>query len=143
MTRWEFLRNLGLSGAAIFAVTCAGGTLSSCKEEEEGTPTPVGSNFTLDLDAPENSKLNTVGGFIIKDKVVVALVAKDTFVAVTQICSHEGNAAVSFNASSGEFVCSVHGARFDKSGKGLNRNGEKGLKTYKTSLSGRKLTVSE
>ncbi len=143
MNRWQFLKNMGLSGAAIFALTCTGASLGSCTNEDDPPPTPTGVDFTLDLSAPENAPLSAIGGFIIKNKVVVATVSAGSYVAVTQICSHEGNPGITYKASAMEFVCSVHGARFNKEGQGINPNGKNNLKVYKTNLTGTKLRVTE
>lgn len=144
MNRLEFLKSLGLKGASLMAVYCAAQGLSSCKSasDDGATPAPKPSatvDFTLDLSQASNANLNKVGGFVVANQVVVARVSSSAFAAVTQICSHEGNAAVQF--MNGNFVCNVHGAAFDTNGKGLNSLGSKGLTVYKTSLSNNQLRV--
>ena len=47
-------------------------------------------DFTLDLDESAYDALNAVGGYVRINKVVIAAVSEGTFVAVTQICSHQG-----------------------------------------------------
>ncbi|TDQ18595.1 cytochrome b6-f complex iron-sulfur subunit [Algoriphagus boseongensis] len=142
MNRMEFLKSLGLKGASLVAVYCAGGALTSCINESmapagnDGGSTP---NLVLDLTSSSYSTLNTVGNYVIVNRIVIARVSQTSFAAVTQVCSHEGKAKVTFR--SGEFYCSEHGARFDTSGKGLNSNGSRGLTTYRTELSGTNLTV--
>lgn len=139
----EFLKSLGLKGASLFAVYCAASGLSSCVNESMDPTTPAGgtgNELILDLNSAAYSKLNTVGNYVVVSGVVIARVSASAFAAVTQVCSHEGQRKVVFNA--GEFYCPVHGARFDTAGKGLNANGSRGLKTYATTLQGTTLTVT-
>jgi cytochrome b6-f complex iron-sulfur subunit len=143
INRMEFLKSLGLKGASLFAVYCAASGLSSCVNESMDPTTPAGgtgNELILDLNSAAYSKLNTVGNYVVVSGVVIARVSASAFAAVTQVCSHEGQRKVVFNA--GEFYCPVHGARFDTAGKGLNANGSRGLKTYATTLQGTTLTVT-
>jgi cytochrome b6-f complex iron-sulfur subunit len=100
----------------------------------------TGNELILDLNSAAYSKLNTVGNYVVVSGVVIARVSATAFAAVTQVCSHEGQRKVVFNA--GEFYCPVHGARFDTAGKGLNSTGSRGLKTYATTLDGTTLKVA-
>jgi cytochrome b6-f complex iron-sulfur subunit len=143
MNRMEFLKSLGLKGASLFAVYCAASGLSSCVNESMDPSTPTGgtgNELVLDLNSAAYSKLTTVGNYVIVSGVVIARVSATAFAAVTQVCSHEGQRKVVFNA--GEFYCPVHGARFDTAGKGLNSTGSRGLKTYATTLDGTTLKVA-
>jgi cytochrome b6-f complex iron-sulfur subunit len=137
MTRYEFLKNLGLTGSALFAVTCLGG-LQACGNSDDGDDPQPGNNnqLVLDLTQTANSALRNVGGSVVLQdrRIVVARVAQDRVVAVTQICSHQQNPNVSFNANVSEFQCSVHGARFNTQGQGLNANGSNGLRVYASTL---------
>ncbi len=143
MNRMEFLKSLGLKGASLFAVYCAASGLSSCVNESMDPTNPTGvtgNELVLDLNSAAYSKLNTVGNYVIVSGIVIARVSATAFAAVTQVCSHEGQRKVVFNA--GEFYCPAHGARFDIAGKGLNSTGSRGLKTYATTLDGTTLKVT-
>jgi cytochrome b6-f complex iron-sulfur subunit len=144
MNRMEFLKSLGLKGASLFAVYCAASGLSSCVNESMDPTTPVdgvtGNVLSLDLTTATYSKLNTTGNYVIVSGIVIARVSATAFAAVTQVCSHEGQRKVVYNA--GEFYCPAHGARFDIAGKGLNSTGSRGLKTYATLLEGTTLKVT-
>jgi cytochrome b6-f complex iron-sulfur subunit len=143
MNRMEFLKSLGLKGASLFAVYCAASGLSSCVNESMDPTNPAGgtgNELILDLNSAAYSKLNTVGNYVVVSGVVIARVSATAFAAVTQVCSHEGQRKVVFNA--GEFYCPVHGSRFDTAGKGLNSTGSRGLKTYATTLDGTTLKVA-
>ena len=142
MNRMEFLKSLGLKGASLFAVYCAASGLSSCVNENMDPTNPTGGSgneLILDLNSAAYSKLNTVENYVVVSGIVIARVSATAFAAVTQVCSHEGQRKVVFNA--GEFYCPVHGARFDTAGKGLNSTGSRGLKTYVTTLDGTTLKV--
>jgi cytochrome b6-f complex iron-sulfur subunit len=137
LNRNEFLKSIGLKGAALLAVYCAGETLTSCSSGSIAPSGPV--DFTIDLSTATNAALTKVSGYIIQNTTVVAQVSQDTYVAVTQICSHEGQRQVIFRNS--EFYCTAHGARFTTAGKGLNSEGKNGLTVYKTQLNGTSLRV--
>ena len=143
MNRMEFLKSLGLKGASLFAVYCAASGLSSCVNESMDPTNPTGvtgNELILDLTLAAYTKLNTVGNYVIVSGIVIARVSTSTFAAVTQVCSHEGQRKVVYNA--GEFFCPAHDARFNTAGKGLNANGSRGLKTYACLLEGTTLKVT-
>ena len=143
MNRMEFLKSLGLKGASLFAVYCAASGLSSCVNESMDPTNPTGvtgNELILDLTSAAYTKLNTVGNYVVVSGIVIARVSATAFAAVTQVCSHEGQRKVVYNA--GEFYCPSHGARFDTAGKGLNSTGSRGLKTYVTLLEGTTLKVT-
>lgn len=136
--RKDFLKRMGLSASAIVATYCLGGLATSCKSDN----TTAGDvDFTLDLTSSAASSLSSVGGWLKTNGVVIAHVDTDTYVAVTQVCSHEGKSKVTYRASNEDFYCTEHGARFDLNGKGLNSNGSKGIHVYNTSIDGDILRV--
>ncbi len=132
--RRDFLKNLGLGGAALMAIYCTG----SCKNMDMAVPNVA--QFNIDLTATANSALTKNGGYIIKNDVVIARTMQGSYVAVTLICSHEQRREVTFTTNN-EFYCTAHGARFDTTGKGLNANGKGGLKTYPTMLMDSEKTI--
>ena len=139
INRKQFLSKLGLGTGAIMATYCLG-SLSSCDDEDDDY---IGGevDFTLDLDESAYDALNALGGFMSINKVVIANVSEGTFVAVTQICSHQGAENITFRSLNNDFYCTQHGAIFDLDGKGLNSTGSKGILIYNTSLSGTLLRV--
>jgi len=137
MTRGQFLKNMGFSGAALLAVYCVGG-LSSCSKESE---TPLGKDFTINLDEAAYSSLKIVGNFLVIQEVVVVCTGAGIYRAVTLICSHAGQKQVAYRKAQNDFYCSAHGANFDIDGKGKNSNGSKGLKVYSNTLSGSNLRI--
>lgn len=95
--------------------------------------------LTIDLTASANTALTTVGGYIVRNGIVVAQVSTGVYVSVTQTCSHEPKKKIIFNKT--EFYCTDHGARFDLTGKGLNSFGSKGITVYKVATDGKTLVV--
>ena len=131
MTRKEFLNQVGVGAALVMTGMC----FQQCSREPSGEV-----DLTLDLTDPEFANLAQDGGFVVVEEVVIARTSTGDYVAATQICSHQGFKQVSFNGDD-EFQCSVHGARFDLQGDGLNANGSGGLTIYNTELTGDTLRV--
>jgi cytochrome b6-f complex iron-sulfur subunit len=140
ISRTKFLKTLGLNGAALFAATYCTGMLTSCTNEAGNNVTPVVNGTTIDLSTAQYTKLNTMGNYVIVNNIVVAHTNEGKFVAVPLTCSHEGRKEVTYKVS--EFYCTAHGARFDNSGKGLNKDGSGGLKLFTVTQVGTVLTIS-
>ena len=166
MTRYDFLKSMGFTGAALMAA------LTGCVREEDTivnaltvSPTPTSStqpgsstttpassttaanptdlskitNRLLTINLSTTTALKTVGGYVAQSGIVVAQVSAGVYVAVTQTCTHEPKKQVIFNKT--EFYCTAHGARFDLTGKGLNSFGSRGITVYKTATDGTTLVV--
>ena len=73
--------------------------------------------------------------------VVISKGIDGAFYAATVICSHENEKKVLYDKSKNQYICSAHGATFDLTGKGTNKNGSSGLTIYKTLLNGTILRV--
>lgn len=139
MDRKEFLRQMGLSGAAIFAGACLGG----CSKDDVGGSVPnppSGVDFTLNLTEPANASLNSPGGYVYKSGIIIAKTLNGSFIAVSQTCTHQGG-TVEFQANNNRFYCPVHGALFQTTGSVISGPASSPLKSYKTSLSGNSLRI--
>lgn len=132
ISRKDFLRSMGLGGAALMAV------LASCKNTVD-VVLPSGG-ITVDL----STKLLTVGSYIYSNGIIIARIAagnaSTSFVAVAQACTHEGTSVV--YQSSGKFHCPNHGAEFNTSGAVTLGPATKSLTKYTPSVSGTTLTVA-
>lgn len=165
MSRYEFLKSAGFSGAALMAL------LTSCVREDDkyvnaltvapdntttattaGTVTAVSGIITteelnkitstkvkIDLTSANYAKLKTVGGYMIVSNIVIALSKSNTYIAATVTCSHEPKKQMIYYNN--EWYCTAHGARFSLTGAGLNSNGRAGLKVYKVATDGKTLVV--
>jgi cytochrome b6-f complex iron-sulfur subunit len=140
MNRLEFLKKMGLSGASLMAVYC-GVTMSSCKNEDNTTPATTTKTATYDITTVKSGALKTVGGFYVDDanSIVIANTKSKGYVAVTLVCTHEGQRKVGY--STDKFLCTAHGATFDDSGKNLSV-APSPLKTYTVTQAGNILTVT-
>src|ERR1035437_3106385 len=139
MDRRDFIK----SSCAICGVAIAGTALvESCKKP---APTPIVVNFTLDLTNSANSALNTIGGYVYSNNVIVARISSAltsaSFVAFSEACTHSG-CTVTYSGSSSRFVCPCHGGTFDTSGNVVSGPPPSALTKYNTTLSGNILTVA-
>jgi len=151
MKRGEFMRSLGLSGAALMAVYCMG-TLTSCSNSsDDPTPTPTPGpgpgtgtkvDFTLDLNSTGSANLKTEGGFVIQGGVIVARVKGGNYVALSKSCTHQGT-EVAYQLANDRFNCPNHGSNFKTDGSVINGPAASPLKTYSTTLTATSLRVFE
>jgi nitrite reductase/ring-hydroxylating ferredoxin subunit len=167
MTRYEFLKSMGFTGAALMAA------LTSCVQESDTyypaakiggdgtlvepvtttpvtTPTVPATGITdiskitnplakVDITATSTSKLKTVGGYVIVNNIVIAQVSAGAYAAVTNLCTHEPKRKVIY--SGGEFYCTDHGARFDLTGTPLNQVTRTAITAYKVATDGKTVVV--
>ena len=157
MKRGEFIKNLGLSSAALMSFYCMGG-LTACSSESPQPATPVtprtpgtpGSStladftgnaaiggtkvdFTVDLTKDLNKKLQTEGGFAYADSIIVAKVKGGAFVALARACTHQGT-DVTYRLGQDDFWCSNHGSEFGTSGSVQVGPAASSLKVFKIDL---------
>lgn len=169
MNRYHFLKAMGFRGAALMAVMAScvkpedtyvdaltlakDGTTSGGPTSATTVTTPPVSSTgstadvlgiknplaTIDLTSNAGAALRAVGGYLVKNGIVVVQVSAGVYAAVTQTCSHEPKKQVTFNVN--EFYCTAHGARFGLDGSGKNSLGSRGIAAYKTISDGKTLVV--
>lgn len=137
---------MGLSIGGGIAISC----LNSCAKEDGANP--GGNNggggggskvdFTLDLNDPSNSALNANGGFLVKNRVIVARTQGGSYIAVAAACTHEGT-IIQYQGGNQRFLCPNHGSAFSEMGSVLNGPATSALKQYQTALAGTSLRVFE
>lgn len=145
MNRSEFIRNLGLGSSALMAVYCMG-ALTSCAKED--TPIPATNtnppavnpstgkvDFTLDLSQTSNKVLTTEGGYLYNDNVIIARAKSGGFVALSKLCTHEGNTVI-YQKDSDDIYCPVHGSTYDIAGKVKKSPAPAALKQYQIDYNG-------
>ncbi|MCU0354401.1 MAG: Rieske 2Fe-2S domain-containing protein [Cytophagales bacterium] len=151
MNRGQFLKNLGLSGAALMSVYCLGG-LTACSSEapdpqnnnNNNNPPPTGFtgnsrtangriDFTLDLNGDAFKKLLTEGQFDYpaSGDVIVARVRGGNFVALSRACTHQGT-SVTYRLSQNDFHCDNHGSEFTTAGAVEQGPATRALTVYQT-----------
>lgn len=161
MPRGEFLKELGLSSAALMAFYCMGTTMTSCTTATDN-PTPVAPpvvstgitgnsdktkgtiNFTLDLTNDNFKALKTEGKFAYTNDIIIANVKGGKFVAISKVCTHQST-TIEYRLAKDDFWCSNHGSEFTADGKVKIGPAVKALAVYKTELSanGNSLTIKE
>jgi nitrite reductase/ring-hydroxylating ferredoxin subunit len=160
MTRYEFLKSMGFTGAALMAA------LTSCVKPEDTyipvakidlnsattptvpvTPVTPTSNLNsitnplLKIDLTTSS-LKNVGAYVIQNNIVVAQVSAGAYAAVTNLCSHEPKRKVVYDKNSTQFYCTDHGATFDLKGVPLpNSITNRSITAYQVATDGKTLVV--
>ena len=136
MDRKEFLVTLG-KGAAIAGIAyCVG-----CAANSNDVPTaPSGVDKTFDLTQSSYSALNTIGGSIVDNGIIIGRVNATTFVAVSAACTHQGT-TIQFQKDNNRFYCNNHGSTFALDGTVTNGPATRNLVKYNTTFSGNSLRI--
>ena len=142
MDRKDFLNALGYTSGALLFTSCLAGCSKSAGSNPTQTPTPPAQpvNFNLDLTLPANSALNSPGGYVYSNGVIVAKTAAGTFIAVSQACTHQGT-SVQYVNDKNQFYCPNHGSNFKDTGAVINGPANVPLKQYTVTVAGNILTV--
>lgn len=135
MTRKEFLAQIGLTAGAGIVISC----LQGC--EKDAPPAPTNVNFNLDLTQVGNAALNTNGGYIYSNGIIVARTMAGQMIAVSQACTHQGVSVV-YDGQQGQFVCNAHGSKFSGSGSVVNGPANSPLKQYNVAVNGNIITIT-
>jgi cytochrome b6-f complex iron-sulfur subunit len=86
MDRKEFLYLIGVGAAGLACGAC----LQACAEDDAIPSPPTNVDFILDLTDPANGPLSNAGGYIYKDRIIVAHIKDGSYVALSSICTHAG-----------------------------------------------------
>lgn len=135
MDRKEFLSSLGLSATAFTLINCLG-----CSKTASGTTGSSTVDFTLNITTSPNTALQTNGGYVVTNGVLVARTTSGNFIAVQQSCTHQ-NYTLAYEVNNQLFYCANHGAQFSEAGAVLSGPASRALKTYNTSLTGNSLRI--
>jgi cytochrome b6-f complex iron-sulfur subunit len=137
MDRRNFLKSsCVLCGSAFFGSMIF---LESCQKSALGA-SAGNVNFTLDLTQSANSALNSNGGFVVKNNVIVVNY-NGSFVALSDICTHQG-CRVNYNSNVHEFICPCHGGTYNINGNVIAGPPPAPLKKYNVSQKGSILTIT-
>jgi cytochrome b6-f complex iron-sulfur subunit len=138
MDRKDFLNAIGMGAASIAVFNCIG-----CSKSSTGgpsTPAPTNVDFTLDLSSSANAALNTSGGYIYSNGIIVAHTTSGGFRAVSQTCRHQ-NTDVIYRPNQNQFYCPRHGAIYSTTGVSAGIETNLPLTNYNTQLSGTNLRI--
>jgi len=137
MDRRNFLKSSGaLCGIAVVGSLTF---LESCQKSALG-PGASKVNFTIDLSQAANASLKTPGGSVAGHNVIVVN-SGGTFVALSQICTHQG-CSVFYNKSGNDFVCPCHGGVYSITGANISGPPPSPLKKYTVTQKGNILTIT-
>lgn len=148
MKRDEFLHLFGF-GATLLVSGCLGSCSSKTDNPQPGpgstpTPTPGTIDFTIDVTAPANARLNDPAfGYVYgaNNRVIVAKTAAGSYVALAAACTHQGT-TVEFQPGVNNFFCPNHGSRFSTTGAALNGPASTPLKVYTLVQTGNMLRIT-
>ena len=135
MKRNEFLSALGISAGTVFFAPF----LTSCSQNNGALGT-ASVDFTLDLTQAANASLNSNGGSLLKDGVIVARTSSGAYVALASTCTHQGG-TIQFQSANNLFHCPNHGANFSTTGSVLLGPASSALQKFNTQLTGTSLRV--
>ena len=138
MDRKTFLSSIGLSAGTLFIASCLGGCSKASVDSAGAAPTV---DFTLDLTQPANAALNTPGGYIYANGVIIAKTLAGSIIAVSQACTHQG-VTVRFVGSNNDFYCPSHGATFSATGAVTAGPANSPLKSYSVTVTGNTIRVN-
>jgi cytochrome b6-f complex iron-sulfur subunit len=151
ISRGAFIKELGLSSAALMAFYCMGTTMTGCTNSTDD-PAPVNPttpstgltgnanrangviDFTLDLNSDTYKTLKTEGKFVIVGDVIVANAKGNKMVALSKACTHQGT-TVEYRLGDDDFFCSNHGSLFNTNGSVKKAPAASPLTVYTTMLS--------
>ena len=147
ISRGKFLKDLGMSSAALMAFYCMGTTMTSCKNDvapaangTTGTTTKL--DVTIDLTSADYLKLKTVGGFAYKDDIIIANTKGGVYIALSKVCTHTGT-TVNYRPAENDIKCPNHGSEYTIAGKNQLGPAASPLTMYSTQLSGNSLRIFE
>jgi cytochrome b6-f complex iron-sulfur subunit len=139
MDRREVIQRVLMGTTALIMVPAF---ISSCEKGTEPEPISpsTGKDLIIDLSLPSNSSLNTAGGSVIVEGIIIANTGNNKFVAVASACTHEGS-TVGYKYSTNNFQCPSHNSIFSATGSVIKGPAATALKSYTVNLSGNILTI--
>jgi cytochrome b6-f complex iron-sulfur subunit len=138
MNRRDLIQKVLIGGTTILVIP---DLVSSCSKSN-GTDGNTGGNNTLTLDLTDSkyTALNTVGGFVVVQNIIVANTAAG-YVALSSVCTHQG-CTISYSSTNNNFPCPCHGSVYSTSGSVINGPATVALSSYAVSKSGTTLTIT-
>jgi len=137
MTRRDLIQKAFIGGASLIILPYA---LKSCTKSNPGI-NGAGGDITINLSDQGFSALNTPGGSVVLQGIIVAFKCNDGYLALDSVCTHQG-CTIGYNLASNNFPCPCHGSVFSPSGSVLNGPATAPIKSYIVTKSGNILTIT-
>lgn len=145
MTRRDLIQKVLIGGTTFLVLPPV---LASCSKDDGGDNGTGGPNppktITLDLTSAANAALNTAGGYIVTQGIIVASTSTG-YIALDGVCTHQG-CAITFSLASNNFPCSCqgagHGSVYSTSGSVVTGPAPAALKSYAVAKNGNILTIT-
>ncbi len=140
MERKDFIKKVAVGGSLLLI---APSFLESCSNGNSltGGDPVISGNITIDLTSSEFSSLNSVGGYVYKNNIIIIRTGDNQYTALSSICTHQG-CIVSYNASTKRLPCPCHGSVFSITGSVLNGPASRSLKKYNVQVDGNSLVIT-
>ncbi len=135
MTRRIIIQKIALGGLTIVLVPSV---ITDCKKDSSITET---GNITIDLTDPSNSALNSTGGSIITQSIIVINTGSGNFVALSSICTHQ-SCTVGFIKADNTLQCPCHNSVYTISGNVISGPAPAPLRSYSITRTGDMLTIT-
>jgi cytochrome b6-f complex iron-sulfur subunit len=141
MTRRDLIQKVLIGGTTLLVIPSV---LNSCTKDgnadNNGDGGDGGNSLTLDLTNPTYAALNSVGGSVVVQNIIVVNTSAG-YIALDSICTHQG-CTISYSSTSNNFPCPCHGSVFSATGSVVNGPATVALKSYQVSKSGNILTIA-
>ena len=130
MNRGAFFRLLGISMGTLTLAN----TLSGCESKANDVEAASDAlDLTIQLDDARYADLLKKGFYVVvNNRVIVANIQPNQYVAVSPKCTHEGTTLV-YQANTNSFYCALDGSRYDLTGRPINGPATQALTVYKVS----------
>lgn len=139
MTRRDLIQKVLIGGTIVLVMPK---TMTSCSKDSTGDPAGGnnGNTLTLDLTDAKYAALNTAGGFVNVQGIIVANTSAG-YVALDNTCTHQG-CSIGYSSANNNFPCPCHGSVFSPTGSVVNGPATVALKSYSVSKTGNTLTIT-
>ena len=146
MTRRVLIQKIVVGGAIILVTPTI---LTDCTKITMPAPAPKsapgggssGNKITIDLANATYAALNTAGGSMVVQGVIIANTGSGNFVALSSVCTHLG-CTIGYSLAANNFPCPCHGSVFSTSGAVVNGPAATALNSYTVSKAGDILTIT-
>jgi cytochrome b6-f complex iron-sulfur subunit len=140
MDRRELIQRVVVGGTVL---VLAPSVLPSCTKDPTSDPggNPQGTSIELDLTLPAYSSLNSAGGSVIVQRIIVINTDGSHYVALSSICTHQG-CTLAYNSGTDNLQCPCHGSVYTTSGSVVSGPAPRSLQTYPVSKTGNILSIS-